>query len=128
MGRLLGLTPGEVQRDRVTAAATAAERFHAVVVLKGAGTVVARAGEPPRINPTGNPGMASGGTGDVLTGLAAGLLGQGLDPYAAAGAAVYLHGLAGDLAAAELGEACLIAGDLLGWLPEAFREVIEGVA
>jgi len=128
MGRLLGLTPGEVQRDRLTAAATAAERFHAVVVLKGAGTVVARAGELPRINPTGNPGMASGGTGDVLTGLVAGLLGQGLDPYEAAGAAVYLHGLAGDLAAAELGEACLIAGDLLGWLPEAFREVIEGVA
>jgi NAD(P)H-hydrate epimerase len=73
-------------------------------------------------NPTGNPGMATGGTGDVLTGLIAALLGQGLEPFAAAQLGVYLHGLAGDLAKAELGEASMIASDLLTYLPHAFRQ------
>jgi NAD(P)H-hydrate epimerase len=72
-------------------------------------------------NWTGNPGMATGGTGDVLTGLIAALLGQGLEPFAAAQLGVYLHGLAGDLARDDLGEVSLIASDLLNYLPHAFR-------
>jgi NAD(P)H-hydrate epimerase len=74
-------------------------------------------------NITGNPGMATGGTGDVLTGVIAGLLAQGLVPFDAAHLAAHVHGLAGDLAAAELGQVSLIASDLLDWLPAAFRAV-----
>jgi NAD(P)H-hydrate epimerase len=91
-----------------------------VLVLKGHGTVVTD-GRRVFVNPTGNPGMATGGTGDVLTGLLAALLAQGLEPFAAAQLGVYLHGLAGDLARDDLGEASLIASDLLDYLPRAFR-------
>ncbi|HKT69825.1 MAG TPA: NAD(P)H-hydrate dehydratase, partial [Terriglobales bacterium] len=75
------------------------------------------------VNPTGNPGMASGGMGDILTGLVAGMLGQSKDATMAVLAAVYLHGLAGDVACEQTGEQSLIATDLLGALPEAFRRV-----
>jgi NAD(P)H-hydrate epimerase len=77
------------------------------------------------LNPTGNPGMATGGTGDVLTGIAGGLVAQGVAPVAALRAAVYLHGLAGDLAAETCGEAGLVAGDVAGSLPAAIRRVLE---
>ncbi len=123
MGRLLGCPPGEVQVDRFAAARSSAARSGAVVVLKGAGTVVAAGGEPLQINLTGNPGMATGGTGDVLAGLLAGLLAQGLKPFDAARAAVFLHGRAGDEAACEKGEACLAAGDVIEALPYAFQLV-----
>jgi NAD(P)H-hydrate epimerase len=73
-------------------------------------------------NTTGNPGMATGGSGDVLTGLIGALLGQGLDGFAAAQLGVHLHGRAGDLAAAELGEVSMTAADVLTFLPHAFRE------
>jgi NAD(P)H-hydrate epimerase len=89
-------------------------------VLKGQGTVVTD-GRRLYVNTTGNPGMATGGTGDVLGGLIAALVGQGLDTFAAARLGVYLHGLAGDLARDELGEVSLIASDLLHFLPRAFR-------
>ncbi len=92
-----------------------------VLVLKGHATLVAD-GQHLYRNTTGNPGMATGGTGDVLTGLIAALIGQGLDAFAAARLGVYLHGLAGDLAREDLGEVSLIATDLLDYLPRAFQQ------
>ena len=96
-----------------------------ILVLKGHETLVSDGRRLYR-NTTGNPGMATGGTGDVLTGLIAALLGQGLEPFAAAQLGVYLHGRAGDLARDELTEVCLIASDLLSYLPRAFRELRGG--
>lgn len=93
-----------------------------VVVLKGHRTLVTD-GDRVAFNPSGNPGMATGGCGDVLTGVLAALVGQGLAAWEAARLGVYLHGLAGDLAAAELGQTSLIASDLLGYLPRAFRQL-----
>ncbi|HWN45175.1 MAG TPA: NAD(P)H-hydrate dehydratase [Thermoanaerobaculia bacterium] len=126
LGRLLGISTAEVQGDRLAAARRAAVEAEAVVVLKGHRTLVATPGGEVHVNTTGNPGMASGGTGDVLTGLIAGLLAQGLGALDAARLGVYLHGLAGDLAAARTGEAALTAGDLLTYLPAAFMEMEEG--
>lgn len=126
LGRLLGIPTTEVQSDRLAAVRRAAAETEAVVVLKGHRTLVATPGGEVHVNPTGNPGMASGGTGDVLTGLIASLLAQGLGALDAARLGVYLHGLAGDLAAARTGEAALTAGDLLDSLPAAFLEVEEG--
>jgi NAD(P)H-hydrate epimerase len=118
--RLLGCSVGEVQADREVRAAAFADRHRVVVLLKGHGTVVTDGRRLYR-NATGNPGMATGGTGDVLTGLIAALIGQGLEAFAAAQLGAYLHGLAGDLARDRLGETALIATDLLGSLPDAFR-------
>ena len=126
LGRLLGISTSEVQEDRIAAARRAAVEAEAVVVLKGHRTLVVTPGGEVHVNTTGNPGMASGGTGDVLTGLIAGLLAQGLGALDAARLGVYLHGLAGDLAAARTGEAALTAGDLLTYLPAAFLELEEG--
>jgi len=125
MARLLGTDTRQVQSagGRIGAATQAAEKFNCVVVLKGARTVIAAPGEAPCINPTGNPGMAGGGTGDVLTGMIAGFLGQGMSPLDAATAAVYLHGLSGDLAAERTTQTALAAGDLLRFLPDALRRV-----
>ncbi len=119
LGRLLGVSTAQIQEDRIAAARGAAEETGAIVILKGHMTLVA-SGTAVFVNPTGNPGMATGGTGDVLTGLIAGLLAQGFDALDASVLAVYLHGLAGDLAAARLGEMCLAAGDLIEILPAAF--------
>ena len=125
MGRLMGVSTDKVQGNRKHFAEAAANRFGSVIILKGACALIAETGRPVTVNPTGNPGMATGGTGDVLTGMVAGLIAQGLLPFEAAAAATYLHGLAGDVAAAELGEASLLAGDLLETLPEAFRRVMQ---
>jgi len=123
MARLLGLkSAAEVQADRLGVAERTAAAWRCTVVLKGARTLVAEPGKT-YINPTGNPGMATGGTGDVLTGIIAGLLAQGLEPGPAAAAAAFLHGRAGDLAVAERGQASLLAGHLLEFLPAAFREL-----
>jgi NAD(P)H-hydrate epimerase len=119
LGRLLGISTAQILEDRVAAARGAAEETGAIVVLKGHLSLVA-SGTAVFVNPTGNPGMATGGTGDVLTGLIAGLLAQGLDALDATVLAVYLHGLAGDLAASRLGENALAAGDLIAILPAAF--------
>lgn len=116
--RLLGMSIDRIQRDRPTAARELARLHRATVVLKGAGTVVTD-GSRARTNRTGNPGMATGGTGDVLTGLIAALLGQGLAPFDAAVLGVHLHGAAGDRAARRLGEVSLMATDLLDELPLA---------
>jgi NAD(P)H-hydrate epimerase len=120
---LFDLKIEDVQEDRLGMARMAAARLNAVVVLKGAGTLVARPAGTPAINLTGNPGMASGGSGDVLAGLVAGLAGQLIDAFEAACAGVWLHGRAGDLAAAEKSQASLLATDLLAKLPEAMREL-----
>ncbi|GAB4374228.1 MAG: NAD(P)H-hydrate dehydratase [Acidobacteriota bacterium] len=119
--RILGLDVAEIQHDRLAAARLGAERFDAVFVLKGYRTVVAEPGGRAFINPTGNPGMATGGMGDVLTGLIAGLLGQGLEPLDAALLGVFVHGLAADLAlAGGETEQTLTAGAVLEHLAEAF--------
>ena len=99
-----------------------AEATGQVVVLKGAGTVVSD-GRRLYVNKTGNPGMATGGSGDVLTGIIAALLGQGLGPFDAAALGVYLHGLAGDLAAKTVGQTSLIATDLIDHLPTAIARL-----
>jgi len=124
MARLIGLTVEEVQRRRVEVARRLARDTGACVALKGQRTVVASAEGEAAINPTGNAGMATGGTGDVLTGMVGALLARGLDPWLAATAAVYVHGRAGDLAAARLGLASLAAGDLLDTLPDALASLI----
>jgi NAD(P)H-hydrate epimerase len=118
LARLLGRTKDEVQNDRPQAVREAVDRSGAVVVLKGHRTLVGDA-DGIGINTTGNPGMATGGTGDVLTGLVAGLLAQGRAPVEAAELGVFAHGLAGDLAAARTGELSLAAGDLLELVPNA---------
>lgn len=123
LARLLGCEVEEIQADRCKAAQRAADATGAVVVLKGAGTVVAAKGKPLCVNCTGNPGMATGGSGDVLAGLLVGLLAQGLDPFDAARAAVFLHGRAGDFAALRRSEPGMIASDIIEEIPFAFREV-----
>jgi NAD(P)H-hydrate epimerase len=149
MARLTGQSTAEIQADRVTIAgqmaaewAAAAEGGSAaaedagdaesagfpgrpplVLVLKGEGTVVTD-GAQIFINDTGNPGMATGGTGDVLTGIIAALIGQGLSPFEAAVLGVHVHGLAGDIAASDVGEVSLIASDLPDYLCDAFMELM----
>jgi len=120
--------PGEFERlfgkpvtDRWEQAREAAETTGKTVVLKGAGTIIAETGHKLAVNLTGNPGMATGGSGDVLSGLLTGLLGQGMQPFDAAMTAVYVHGLAGDMAAEMLTQEALIATDIIESLPDAFR-------
>ena len=123
MSRLAQLSTKQVQEDRVRVAREFAARHEITTVLKGNRTLVAQADGTVWVNPTGNPGMASGGMGDILTGMVAGLLAQTTHPIAAVLAGVYLHGLAGDVACEKTGEQSLIATDLLAALPEAFRRV-----
>lgn len=125
MARLLSSTPRLVNEDRITSARSFADTHRSTVVLKGARTIVAHPNGFVAICPTGNPGMATAGTGDVLTGMLVSLLAQQLEPWDAACAAVYLHGLAGDLAARDLGEAGMIAGDLLARIPMAIEQTIR---
>jgi ADP-dependent NAD(P)H-hydrate dehydratase len=122
--RLTGQDVKTVQANRRDLAEQYAKANGVVLVLKGQGTIVTD-GQQIYQNTTGNPGMATGGAGDVLTGLIAALLGQGLEPFAAAQLGVYIHGRAGDMVAQELGEAGMIASDLLGRLPRALREHAE---
>lgn len=121
MGRLLGCSTAEVVADRLGAARQAAGQCGAVVLLKGQRTLIAAPGGPIAINPTGNPGMATGGSGDVLTGVIVALLAQGHDAWEAACMGAFVHGLAGDHAAARLGEIATGAEDLVAFLPSAFR-------
>ena len=118
--RLLGTTAAAVQADREGLAVRFATEHGVVLVLKGYHTLVTDGRRLYR-NDTGNPGLATGGTGDVLTGVLAALIGQGLAPFAAAQLGVHLHGVAGDLARDEVGEVSLIASDLLEYLPRVFR-------
>jgi NAD(P)H-hydrate epimerase len=117
---LLGRPTTEVVRDPLGAARELAQKFQVVALLKGAHTVVADASGRAWINVTGNAAMASGGVGDVLTGVVGTLLAEGVEPLAAAACAAYVHGLAGDLAARDIGEAGVVAGDIVQRLPTAF--------
>jgi NAD(P)H-hydrate epimerase len=125
MARLLGVANAEVQADRLGAAREAAKRYGAVVILKGARSVIAAADGAAFVNPTGNPGMASGGMGDALTGIVGGLLAQGLSALDAAKLGVYLHGLAGDLAVEAIGgQAGLVCSDLIDAIPRAIASLV----
>jgi len=121
MARMLGATIEAVQSDRIEITRSFARDHHVGLALKGAGTAIGGPDGRVAINPTGNPGMAKGGSGDVLTGIVGALLARGLDPVAALEAGCYLHGLAGDLSAAERGEIAMIAGDIVETLPAALR-------
>jgi len=124
MARLTGLTIPEIQSKRPEVARQFAREHELIVVLKGHRTLIAAPDGTVWVNPTGNPGMATGGTGDVLTGIVAGLIAQHpKQPLLATALAVYLHGLAGDLARDAVGESSLVATDLVRFLPEAFTAV-----
>ena len=123
LARLLGTKIEEIQRNRKAVAREAAKIFNSILVLKGHQTVVADASGNLYINKTGNPGMASAGVGDVLTGMLAGLIAQGIAPWEASVAGVHLHGLAGDLAAKEKGEYGMIAGDLVENIAYAIQKI-----
>jgi NAD(P)H-hydrate epimerase len=120
--RLAGIDSATVQSDREAHAAEFARKHRLVVVLKGMGTIITD-GTRAAINTTGNSGMATGGTGDVLTGLIAALLAQGMSTFDAAHLGVHLHGLAGDLAAAEFGKPGMIASDIPRFLGRAWRHL-----
>lgn len=122
--RLLGRSVGEVQADRLGAVRHLAGEGRCIAVLKGAGTLIAAADAPVACNGTGNDGMGTGGSGDVLAGIVAGLCAQGAEPQAAATVAVYVHGLAGDLAAAVRGRRAMLAGDILEHTGGAFRALL----
>jgi ADP-dependent NAD(P)H-hydrate dehydratase / NAD(P)H-hydrate epimerase len=123
MARLLGTTVADVERDRLEVARGLATARNVSVVLKGPASVIALPSGEVYINPTGNPGLASGGTGDVLTGIVGAFLARGLPPAAALPCAVYLHGRAGDLAAARVGQEALIASDVIDALPQALAGI-----
>ncbi len=123
LARLLHLTVAQVQADRQTIAKTAAKRFGAIVVLKGHRTVIAQPNGTVFVNDTGNPGMAVAGSGDVLAGMIAGLAAQGLSPWDAACCGVYLHGAAGDRAAARFSQHALLPTDLLDELGALFLQL-----
>jgi NAD(P)H-hydrate epimerase len=122
--RLFGVSvPGDEKKKR-SLALKLASRYRVVLVLKGHRTLVASPDGKGYVNRTGNPGMATAGSGDVLTGIIAGLMGQGLGGFDAARAGVYLHGLAGDFAVKKIGETSLVASDLIDFLPQAFRKAL----
>jgi NAD(P)H-hydrate epimerase len=124
-GRLLGCTAREVQQDRVGVAQEIARRYRAVVTLKGCGTVVADEGGRYAICAPGNPGMATAGSGDVLSGVIGAMLAQGLDLWQAATTGVVAHAAAGDLAAAQSGERGMMASDITACLPAVLNDVFE---
>lgn len=123
--KLMGIDSAEVQSDRLGWARRAAERFSVTVVLKGARTVVASKDGRATIITTGNSGLASAGTGDVLSGMISGIWAQGAGPYESSVLGAYLHGLAGDFAASELSEYAMIASDLLYYIPSAILKLAE---
>jgi NAD(P)H-hydrate epimerase len=125
LARLLGVETAAVQADRVEAARACARRYDALVVLKGARTVVADPAGEAWVNPTGNPGMAAAGMGDVLAGVIAAHLARALPPLAAALLGVYLHGLAGDLAAAASGPWGILASEVADRIPSAVRSLAQ---
>lgn len=125
MSRLTGLSTAQIQRDRIEVARKLAMDFSVVVVLKGAQTIVADENGSAFINPTGNTGLAKGGSGDVLTGLIGGLLAQGLEALPAAQCGVFIHGLAADLAADTIPPRAMISSDVIAHIGRAFNAVAE---
>jgi NAD(P)H-hydrate epimerase len=123
MATLTGTPTAEVQRDRVESARHWARRWDIAIALKGAFTAVAHSGGMVRLSPFANPGLASGGTGDVLTGVVGGLLAQGMPPFGAACCGVYLHGAAAEAVCGDMGNTGTIASDLLDRLPPTIRHL-----
>jgi len=123
MSRLAGASIDEVQSNRAGIAQEMAEKWQKTVVFKGAYTVVATPGGQSKISPVANPGLASAGTGDVLSGVIAGLLAQGLNPADSAACGVYLHAEAGEKVKGKLGDAGMIASDLLPELPLVIKQL-----
>jgi hydroxyethylthiazole kinase-like uncharacterized protein yjeF len=121
MARLIRSTPKEVQEDRIGVSRSFSQSHHLYLVLKGFRTLITTPKGEVFVNPTGNPGMASGGTGDVLTGMIGGFICQGFDILPSLQMAVYLHGLAGDKMAGELGEKSLIATDIIEKIPDLLQ-------
>ncbi len=126
MARLTGLTVAEVQRSRLELAGESAEKWGCTVVLKGAYSVIASPGVEPVINPVANPGMASAGMGDVLAGVIAGMAAQGLSPFEASTAGVFIHAEAGEMARETIGDTGMTASDILPLLPKANKKVKTG--
>lgn len=122
MARLMGCSIQEVQADRLESASRFAREYGVIAVLKGAGTLIAHPDGRTLMNLTGNPGMARGGSGDILAGMVGSFAAQGMEPLNAASAAVYLHGLAGDRCAARLSQQGMLPTDMLGELPGLFLE------
>ncbi len=127
-GRLLGLTVPEILNDRLVLASRYAVEHEAIIVLKGYRTLVAGPDGRVSVNPTGNPGMGTGGSGDVLSGVLGAFAAGQKDVFGATVAAVYLHGAAGDAAADRLGERAVVAGDLIKYLPDALKALEELLA
>lgn len=125
MSRLTGLSIDTIQSDRLEVARSHARKWGTIVVLKGAGTVVAAPDGRASINPTGGPNLATAGTGDVLSGIIGGLLAQGCEPFEAAIAGTFLHGRAGDIVRERLGDAGTVASDLLPAIPVARRAILQ---
>ena len=123
MARLIGKSAAFIQNNKKTVARSFSRAYNVTTVIKGYKTVVASPDGKFYVNTTGNPGMAKGGCGDVLTGIISALLAQGMDAFTAARLGVYVHGLAGDIAAKEKSEISLKASDLLKYLPQAFKKV-----
>ena len=125
MARLINKRISEVQRQRIFLAEKISEELDSIIILKGHKTVVACSGKKTLVNPTGNSGMATAGAGDVLSGVLAGFLAQGVSGYGASKLAVYIHGLAGDLAEREKGTLGLIASDIIDKLPKALLSLAQ---
>jgi ADP-dependent NAD(P)H-hydrate dehydratase / NAD(P)H-hydrate epimerase len=125
LSRLVGIGAAEIEAHRVEVARHSASDLHSIVVLKGASTVTASPDGGLVVNPTGNPGMATIGAGDVLTGVIAGLIAQGEDPFTAGWSGAFLHGRAGDLAAERFGQRSLVASDILEHVPMAIVETAK---
>lgn len=122
MSRLLGISAEKIEQDRNAYAIQASLLYGATVILKGHRTVICN-GSEIYVNKTGNPGMATAGSGDVLTGILTAFLGMGIETFTAAKLAVHIHGLAGDLAAKKFGEYSMIAGDIINSLPELISQI-----
>jgi NAD(P)H-hydrate epimerase len=127
LSRLMGKTVKEIQSDRIRSAQEAAKRFGVTIVLKGAHSVVATPDDDVYIVPTGNSGMATAGSGDVLSGIIAGLLAQGMNRTWAAVAGTYIHGAAGDMVAGEIGEDGMVASDIMNAVPIVMKMLRDGI-
>lgn len=123
MSRLINKTISQIQSDRIAVAKQFAMNYKVIVVLKGHETVVVKENGQYYINESGNPGMATAGSGDILCGMITSFIGQKIDPFGASKLGVYLHGLSGDIAASKKGQVSLIASDILSHIPEAIRKV-----
>ena len=125
MARLMGSTTSSVQKDRITCTREFAKKFNVHIVLKGVKTIIAHPKGDIFINPTGNPGMASGGMGDILTGIIAGLVAQGYPPETAAHTGVYLHGAAADMLAEKIGPFGYLSTEVMNAIPGQIKLIVE---